>query len=266
MSSRSFCSLLRTDIIPRTISDGTSKTSFASAACGFDAPKVLPINDSTFDWWYFEVVSENQTHLTAKSFLATPGTAFLPSGFPPDAILARFDVPGAALSGSINLRSIAPVHYPSGPARAGENMELLLGAFLNINGTEINLKGNGYYDNKGTISPPGNWGSAPFVDTVASWYWGHRRLGPYSLVWFDATDTSGTEHVAAATSLMATHAVVDIGDAGVLEFDIIYTVAPILQEETHANWRGVLSGGFRSSEVLTGFASYEQFVLPDSRE
>ena len=40
-----------------------------------------------------------------------------------------------------------------------------------------------------------NWGDRPFFnDSVLSWYWGHASLGPYSIVWFDAIDTEGTEH------------------------------------------------------------------------
>lgn len=29
-----------------------------------------------------------------------------------------------------------------------------------------------------------NWSDRPFTSSVLSWYWGHGRLGPYSLVWF----------------------------------------------------------------------------------
>ena len=41
---------------------------------------------------------------------------------------------------------------------------------------------------------PQNWGATPFFQNVNSWYWGHARLGPYSVVWFDALDMAGTEH------------------------------------------------------------------------
>jgi hypothetical protein len=29
-----------------------------------------------------------------------------------------------------------------------------------------------------------NWSDRPFMESVQSWYWGHGRLGPYSIVWF----------------------------------------------------------------------------------
>jgi hypothetical protein len=140
-----------------------------------------------------------------------------------------------------------------------------------------------------------NWGTAPFNESVASWYWGRGRLGPYSVVWFDGVDTKGTEHVAAyvakegkiihsaksglivrPTGANAVypphrgdipdgfHAKIDMGIAGVLEFDVIHTVDPILQEDNHANWRGILSGGFEGQAILTGTASYEQFMLVEA--
>lgn len=40
--------------------------------------------------------------------------------------------------------------------------------------------GVGYHDK--------NWGDAAFALSVGSWYWGHARLGDYSLVWFDTLD------------------------------------------------------------------------------
>ncbi|KIW04832.1 uncharacterized protein PV09_04015 [Verruconis gallopava] len=47
--------------------------------------------------------------------------------------------------------------------------------------------GLGYHDK--------NWGDEPFIDAVQSWYWDHGRVGPYSIVWFDALETSGNEYV-----------------------------------------------------------------------
>lgn len=46
--------------------------------------------------------------------------------------------------------------------------------------------GIGYHDK--------NWGDQTFTKTTEQWYWGHARLGPYSLVWFDALDWAGKEY------------------------------------------------------------------------
>jgi hypothetical protein len=57
---------------------------------------------------------------------------------------------------------------------------------LTIGNNSLSFTGLGYHDK--------NWGDVPFTDAVQSWYWGHGRLGPYSLVWFDALSTSGEEY------------------------------------------------------------------------
>lgn len=67
---------------------------------------------------------------------------------------------------------------------------------LNVNGTALSFTGYGYHDK--------NWGDVPFTDAVQSWYWGHGRLGPYSIVWFDALDTSGAEHTSGYVTKGAT--------------------------------------------------------------
>lgn len=50
----------------------------------------------------------------------------------------------------------------------------------------MRFTGNGYHDK--------NWGSVIFKSAFQSWYWGHGRLGPYSLVWFDTLTRGGKEH------------------------------------------------------------------------
>jgi hypothetical protein len=42
-----------------------------------------------------------------------------------------------------------------------------------------------------------NWSDQVFTFNVASWYWGHGRVGPYSVVWFDFLALNGTEYVSA---------------------------------------------------------------------
>lgn len=43
-----------------------------------------------------------------------------------------------------------------------------------------------------------NWSDRPFLESVQTWYWGHGRLGPYSVVWFSyiaLNDPSNTTYV-----------------------------------------------------------------------
>ncbi|KAF8123814.1 hypothetical protein K438DRAFT_2003179 [Mycena galopus ATCC 62051] len=58
--------------IPSTIQNGTSTAVFTSAASGFDAPKVQPINGSVFDWWYFDVVSTDPSVTAFRSRIGRP--------------------------------------------------------------------------------------------------------------------------------------------------------------------------------------------------
>jgi hypothetical protein len=44
------------------------------------------------------------------------------------------------------------------------------------------------------LHPIQNWGDVPLGSTFSSWYWGHGRAGPYSVVWFDLLTVNGTEY------------------------------------------------------------------------
>lgn len=97
-------------------------------------------------------------------------------------------------------RKIAPAHYPCSPNVGGSDEAIVPHVFwsnavpdalavvaLTVGDTELYFTdGVGYHDK--------NWGDLPFVETVSSWYWGHAHVGPYSIVWFDAIDSAGTEH------------------------------------------------------------------------
>lgn len=39
------------------------------------------------------------------------------------------------------------------------------------------------------------------METVQSWYWGHGRLGPYSIVWFNGIDTANKIHTSSYVTL-----------------------------------------------------------------
>ncbi|KAJ7659595.1 hypothetical protein DFH06DRAFT_965437, partial [Mycena polygramma] len=112
------------------------------------------------------------------------------------------DAPHVGMQGRITFRSIAPAHYPCGPGSAGQTMEVAPGigwasaipdavstVELTVNGSKLEFKGAGYHDK--------NWSNQAFTSNVAAWYWGHGRLGPYSIVWFDYLAHGGTEHVSA---------------------------------------------------------------------
>ncbi|XHG02289.1 hypothetical protein AWENTII_005646 [Aspergillus wentii] len=108
--------------------------------------------------------------------------------------------------GTFSMHSVAPPHYPCSPKRANETMEVLPGVGwansipdadvtvnMTVHGSTLSFIGTGYHD-KVPTTPPCNWGVIPFTDAVGGWYWGHARMGPYSLVWLDSLTPSKDEH------------------------------------------------------------------------
>ncbi|KAJ6570568.1 hypothetical protein DFH09DRAFT_1362677 [Mycena vulgaris] len=241
--------------IPSAASNASSTAQFTSTSSALDAPKIRPVNSSAFDWWYFDVVSNDPSSLASVVvvFYTTTATAFpflppsdsvtlaqiaisFPNGTNFEALATAdgatvttddnvssgdwhgsgfkwthsgdsvytvvVDAPDIGVKGTIRFSSVAPAHYPCGPAVAGQNMEVgpRIGwanaipdaastVELTVGGTKIEFEGIGYHDK--------NWSDQLFTTNVASWYWGHGRLGPYSIVWFDFLARDGTEYVSA---------------------------------------------------------------------
>jgi hypothetical protein len=62
----------RVDNIPNTPQPGNSLARFTSDARGFDAPKVRPINSTSWDLWYFDAVSlDSNASVVIVFFTAT---------------------------------------------------------------------------------------------------------------------------------------------------------------------------------------------------
>src|SRR6266536_805663 len=139
-----------------------------------------------------------------------------------------------------------------------------------------------------------NWGDKPFADLVDSWYWGHTRLGPYSVVWFDGVDINGNEHasdyVARAGQILTTscvgpkarpkgdntqyppvggtpippssfHVEIDLGSEGVLEVDVGVTTTLFTLPGLFDRWIGTSKGGLKGQELFSSGAFFEQFTL-----
>ncbi|EXK75774.1 hypothetical protein FOQG_19461 [Fusarium oxysporum f. sp. raphani 54005] len=243
----------------------------------FDGPKVTPVNSTTFDWWYFDVVDKNASQSLTVAFYTASNTAlaFLPklgslnfvhvSGILPNgttfkSIIPAIDSPvrtvgdgssgsweGAGFSwkgspsldhykikandasvgykGVMKLKSAAPAHYPCGPATRGISEEVVPGVGwanampdaegeveFDIGDYHMSFTGYGYHDKVSKVhfcveihvfqlpKLQQNWGSRAFYDSVGTWYWGHARLGNYSIVWFDTLDPQKSEYVSAYVS------------------------------------------------------------------
>ena len=93
----------------------------------------------------------------------------------------------------------APAHYPCDPNVPGVNQLHLPRFFwtnaipdadaavnLDINGTRVAFGGIGYHDK--------NWGDRSILQSPKFWDWGHSRIGPYSVVWYDLLDYDDREY------------------------------------------------------------------------
>ncbi|CZR53415.1 uncharacterized protein PAC_03293 [Phialocephala subalpina] len=67
----------RNEIIPSTPFLGPITADFTSSHLGLDGPKLSAVNSTSFDWWYFDVVSTDR-----KSSLVVVFYTALPSAFP----------------------------------------------------------------------------------------------------------------------------------------------------------------------------------------
>jgi hypothetical protein len=55
---------------------GPSEVQFTSCASGADSPRVNPINATTFDWWYFDAVSDDGTQALTIIFFTSSYIGF----------------------------------------------------------------------------------------------------------------------------------------------------------------------------------------------
>ncbi|KAB5558519.1 hypothetical protein GE09DRAFT_116261 [Coniochaeta sp. 2T2.1] len=253
---------VETITLPNTLYDGPVTAESIATKGHIDWPKLSPgVNDTTYDWWYYDVVSADaSTSVTFVFYNAGPngfintlfgsnplsasvsgilsnGTSWGIAAPATSAMFARpdkdrsiattavfensgfswngtdighgktkyvvtVDAPELGVTGTMTLVSFAPARYPCGLATAGQTEEAFPGVYwsvsvpdaegsvdLRIDGTRVKFSGYGYHDK--------NWGDVPFIGTLSLSYWGHARLGPYSIVWANSIDAKGVEHASA---------------------------------------------------------------------
>ncbi|KAG9233752.1 hypothetical protein BJ875DRAFT_377977 [Amylocarpus encephaloides] len=125
------------------------------------------------------------------------------------AFTVEIDNDAFGVKGKLKMESTAPAHYPCGPVRPGQNMQLAprIGwanavpdgdgeIYFNIRGSRLRFKGSAYHDMP-RLSPLWNWGDRRWYADKVYESWGHARLGPYSIVWFSILSPGGTESVSA---------------------------------------------------------------------
>jgi hypothetical protein len=67
--------------VPATIQDGSSHGQFISSDTRLDAPKIHRVNGSTYDWWYFDAVSDDATASLVIVFYTASLSGFPATGF-----------------------------------------------------------------------------------------------------------------------------------------------------------------------------------------
>ncbi|POS69922.1 hypothetical protein DHEL01_v211683 [Diaporthe helianthi] len=251
-------------VLPFKAMDGESTAQVVSVDGGLDIPKFTPgVNDTKFDWWYFDVVSSTTiqsltiaffnfgkttldlpdlggaltvqvsgTYIDGTTFSASmaatrnasvvandrgiashwdgEGGDYSFSGSSLDASSTRYTVsgddPDSGGYGTVTMTSVSPPRYPCNANGPGVTEEIMPGVYwsntvpdsdalvkLSISGQTFNFEGYGYHDKK--------WGVKKLSESVGSWYWGHGRLGPYSIVWFDGVDKDGKEYFSSYISM-----------------------------------------------------------------
>ncbi|GJD04765.1 Hydroxyneurosporene synthase [Colletotrichum higginsianum IMI 349063] len=240
--------------IPFKLINSSTIAEITSQPGNLDGPKLKPgVNETSFDWWYFDVVSttsKNESltivfYNSGPSSLGNPGgplsiqvtgvfangTAFgtiadatcgatmkndedgissvwngAGASFTGTSLDQRgveytvaIDNPTIGINGTLTLKSVSLPHYPCDLNKPGVSQQIIPDVFWSnavpdavatadfaIAGSPLRFTGNGYHDK--------NWAATIFSDTFNTWYWGHARLGPYSLVWFDVVTKDGREH------------------------------------------------------------------------
>lgn len=199
----------------------------------------------------------------------------------------------------VSINQVSPGHYPCnkaelfsdemicphvGWANAIPDANAIVD--LTVSGEKLTFLGYGYHDK--------NWGAINFSKAVQSWYWGHGRLGPYSIVWFDTVGTDGKEYV---SSYVTDHSNIvagncnsgslrvrpfggddtypplatssnpngysisyDLGERGILNVNFTIGLNPLTLPNYH-RFIGKLEGGILGEEKFEGRALCEQFAF-----
>ncbi|CAM1502474.1 Fc.00g044580.m01.CDS01 [Cosmosporella sp. VM-42] len=86
LAASAVAATVSTTAVVNNTATGQSIAEWKSLATGFDAPHVSPINASSYEWWYFDAVSDDGLTSVVFTFYTAPTSGFLGGG-PSDNIL-----------------------------------------------------------------------------------------------------------------------------------------------------------------------------------
>ncbi|KAJ7268398.1 hypothetical protein C8J57DRAFT_1325054 [Mycena rebaudengoi] len=174
---------------------------------GPPGPVVAQISGSFPNGTLYSAITEGESATVTTGHDASSTGVWNKTGFSwssprPSEFSITIDAPQIGVKGTIQFKSTAPGHYPCGPIAVGQDMQVaphigwanslpdsVATVRLTVGGTKLSFSGAGYHDK--------NWSDQLFAANVDSWYWGHGRVGPYSVVWFDFLGPDGLEYVSA---------------------------------------------------------------------
>ncbi|KAF6822651.1 hypothetical protein CPLU01_11895 [Colletotrichum plurivorum] len=214
----------------------------------------------------------------------------------------KLDSDAMDIKGTITYKSTAPAHYPCDLNGAvGANQNLLPGLYwanaipdaetvvdLTVKDTAISFAdGIGYHDK--------NWGNQSIIDGPRYWDWGHGRLGPYSIVWYNLLDYNGNESRRSyvvkdgealmvscdlesmivrqrggkaawppTTGLLETDGLsirYNLPDGEVLALNVTTELIVKDEDGIYQRANGLLQGGIAGQETFEGQAHFEEFIF-----
>jgi len=346
---------------------GKTSAEFTSGPLNFEAPHLSAVNGSSFQWWWFDVLTTSTNVSALNIIFFDAANAAFPLTEEPDNILSvwisgynangtqfaysipvtnasvtwgkqgkldlgdgvfgswqspdinatfsapdglgyfdiTIDSPAYGVHADLHFTNTATPHYPCGTAQAGEQLRVaphigwanampsadVTGTITMGNGTETMHFSNalGYHDM--------NWSNRPLFESINSWYWGHAKLGPYTLVWYDALDSTGAEHVGGFVSvdghgsepIMSSCKLGDVRvrpqgkgaqyppdaqhsdfaslhvelhtEDGLLVADVVPMGDNLVEPGLYQLKFGQIKGGLQGGEVYEGIAEFEEFTV-----
>ncbi|KAF5520908.1 Tyrosinase family protein asqI [Colletotrichum aenigma] len=98
------------------------------------------------------------------------------------------------INGNITFKSTAPTHYPCDLNGAiGANQNLLPGLYWANAVPDADTTVDLTIKDTAISFTDGNWGNQSIIDGPRYWDWGHGRVGPYTVVWYNLLDYNGNE-------------------------------------------------------------------------
>ncbi|RAL11862.1 uncharacterized protein BO97DRAFT_443570 [Aspergillus homomorphus CBS 101889] len=146
---------------------------------------------------------------------------------------------------------------------------------LVVDGEVLGFEGYGYHDK--------NWSERPFHTQIRKWFWGHAHVGPYSVVWFQATPQNGTVPFGSASILKDGVPVLGGCEAGIVSVqrlgspaspgfgvEVVMRGVRLVVSGTREvagdgvrffRWAGLVQGVILGDDVGGGVALFEEFEL-----